>query len=49
MAHHWFDPDLVDDARRVVLAPAWALAGLLVCVAVMAGILGWAAHAAFGG
>lgn len=33
----------------VVLTPAWALVGLLLCVAVMAAVAGWAAHAAFGG
>lgn len=40
------DPDIPHD---VVLTPAWVLVGLLLCVAVMAAVVGWAAHAAFGG
>lgn len=43
------DPDTWPAMIGYVVAPAWAVAGLIVCVAVMAALLGWAAHILYTG
>ncbi len=54
-AAHGVSAQSVGRARRAdadecyVVAPAWVVGGLMLCVAVMAGVVGWAARAAIGG